>query len=51
MDSTNCRRFKREVYKICKIEDDFVWHVHEDEDELFMDFRDVRTAKVKRGKY
>ena len=43
--------------KICKLKDDFVWHAHENEDELFMvfkgtllmDFRDGRTVKVKTG--
>ena len=43
--------------KICKLKDKFVWHSHENEDELFMvfkgtlliDFRDGRTVKVKEG--
>ena len=43
--------------KICKLKDDFVWHAHENEDELFMvlkgtllmDFRDGRTVKIKEG--
>ena len=43
--------------KICKLKDDFVWHSHENEDELFMvlkgtllmDFRDQRTVEVKEG--
>ena len=43
--------------KICKLKDDFVWHSHENEDELFMvfkgtllmDFRDGRTVEVKEG--
>ena len=43
--------------KVCKLKDDFVWHSHENEDELFMvfrgtlliDFRDGRTIKVKEG--
>ena len=43
--------------KICKLKDDFVWHAHKNEDELFMvfkgtllmDFRDGRTVKVKEG--
>lgn len=43
--------------KLCKLKDDFVWHSHEDEDELFMvfkgtllmDFRDGRTVAVKEG--
>ena len=41
--------------KLCKLKDDFVWHSHENEDELFMvfkgtlliDFRDGRTIEVK----
>ena len=43
--------------KICKLKGDFVWHAHENEDELFMvfkgtllmDFRDGRTVKVNQG--
>ena len=43
--------------KVCKLKDDFVWHSHENEDELFMvfkgtlliDFRDGRTIGVKEG--
>jgi len=43
--------------KICKLKNDFVWHSHKDEDELFMvlkgtlliDFRDQKTAEVKEG--
>jgi mannose-6-phosphate isomerase-like protein (cupin superfamily) len=43
--------------KLCKIKNDFVWHSHEHEDELFMvfkgtllmDFRDGRTVEVKEG--
>ena len=43
--------------KVCKLKDDFVWHSHEDEDELFMvfkgtlliDFRDGKTVEVKEG--
>ena len=43
--------------KICKLKDNFVWHSHENEDELFMvfkgtlliDFRDGRTIPVKEG--
>lgn len=43
--------------KICKLKNDFVWHSHENEDELFMvfkgtllmDFRDGRTVKVRVG--
>ena len=43
--------------KVCKLKDDFVWHSHENEDELFMvlkgtlfiDFRDGKTVQVKEG--
>jgi mannose-6-phosphate isomerase-like protein (cupin superfamily) len=43
--------------KVCKLKDNFVWHQHENEDELFMvfkgtllmDFRDGRTVEVKEG--
>lgn len=43
--------------KIARLKDDFVWHSHEHEDELFvvykgtlyMDFRDGSTAEVKPG--
>lgn len=43
--------------KLCKLKDDFIWHSHENEDELFMvfrgtlkmDFRDGRTVEVKEG--
>lgn len=43
--------------KLCKLKDDFVWHSHEHEDELFMvfkgtllmDFRDGKTVEVKAG--
>ena len=43
--------------KLCKLKDNFVWHKHENEDELFMvfkgtllmDFRDGKTVKVKEG--
>ena len=43
--------------KLCKIKNDFVWHSHENEDELFMvfrgtllmDFRDGRIVEVKEG--
>ena len=43
--------------KICKLKNDFVWHAHENEDELFMvlkgtllmDFRGGRTVKIKEG--
>ena len=43
--------------KLCKMKNDFVWHSHEKEDELFMvfkgtllmDFRGGRTVEVKEG--
>jgi mannose-6-phosphate isomerase-like protein (cupin superfamily) len=43
--------------KLCKLKDDFVWHSHEKEDELFMvfkgtlfmDFRDGSTVEVHEG--
>ena len=43
--------------KVCNLKDDFVWHSHENEDELFMvfkgtlliDFREGRTVEVKEG--
>ncbi len=43
--------------KVCKLQDDFVWHSHKNEDELFMvfkgtlfiDFRDGRTVEIKEG--
>ena len=43
--------------KVCKFKDDFVWHNHQHEDELFIvfrgtlliDFRNGSTTKVKEG--
>ncbi|MEO8415943.1 MAG: cupin domain-containing protein [Ginsengibacter sp.] len=43
--------------KLCKLKDEFVWHSHANEDELFMvfkgtllmDFKDGRTVEVKEG--
>ena len=43
--------------KLCKLKDDFVWHSHDNEDELFMvfkgtlliDFRNHNTVEVKEG--
>ena len=43
--------------KLCKLKDNFVWHKHEKEDELFMvfkgtlymDFRNQETVEVKEG--
>ena len=43
--------------KLCTLKDEFVWHSHENEDELFMvfkgtlkmDFRDGRTVEIKEG--
>ena len=42
---------------ICKLKDDFVWHIYENEDELFMvfkgtlliDLRDGKTVEVNKG--
>lgn len=43
--------------KLCKLKDEFVWHSHEHEDELFMvfkgtlymDFRDGKTVAINEG--
>ena len=43
--------------KLCKLQGDFVWHSHKDEDELFMvfkgtlliDFRDGSTKEINEG--
>lgn len=43
--------------KLCKLKDNFVWHKHKNEDELFMvikgtlfiDFRDNKTVEVEEG--
>ena len=43
--------------KLCKLKDEFVWHSHKHEDELFMvfkgtlfmDFKDQETVEVKEG--
>ena len=43
--------------KLCKMKDNFVWHMHENEDELFMvfkgtlfmDFKDGKTLEVGEG--
>ena len=43
--------------KICKLQDDFIWHSHENEDELFMvikgtlliDFKYQETVEIKEG--
>lgn len=43
--------------KLCKLKDEFVWHSHENEDELFMvfsgtllmDFRDGSTVSINEG--
>ena len=43
--------------KLCKLKDNFIWHSHENEDELFMvfkgtlyiDFRDNKTIEIKEG--
>jgi len=43
--------------KLCKLKDNFIWHSHENEDELFMvfkgtlyiDFRDNKTIEINEG--
>ena len=43
--------------KLCKLKGDFVWHSHQNEDELFMvikgtlliDFREGKTVSIKEG--
>ena len=43
--------------KICKLQDDFIWHSHDNEDELFMvikgtlliDFKCQETVEIKEG--
>ena len=43
--------------KLCKLKYEFVWHTHENEDELFMvikgalfiDFKDQKTVEIKEG--
>ena len=43
--------------KLCKLKDNFIWHSHENEDELFMvfkgtlyiDFRDNKTIDINEG--
>ena len=43
--------------KLCKLKDNFIWHSHESEDELFMvfkgtlhiDFREEKTIEVNEG--
>ena len=43
--------------KLCKLKDDFIWHSHENEDELFMvlkgtlliDFRGDKTVEINEG--
>ena len=45
------------IVKICKLKDQFVWHSHDNEDELFMvfkgtlliDFRDGKTVEENEG--
>lgn len=36
--------------KLCKLKDDFVWHSHENEDELFMVFRGTLLIDLRNGK-
>lgn len=43
--------------KLCKLKDNFIWHSHENEDELFMvfkgtlyiDFREEKTIEINEG--
>ena len=43
--------------KLCKLKDNFIWHSHENEDELFMvfkgtlyiDFREKKTIEINEG--
>ena len=43
--------------KLCKLKDEFVWHKHDNEDELFlvfkgtlyMDFKDAESIEIKEG--
>ena len=43
--------------KLCKLKDNFIWHSHENEDELFLvfkgtlyiDFRDNKTIEINEG--
>ena len=36
--------------KLCKLKDDFVWHSHENEDELFLVFKGTLLIDIKNGK-
>ncbi|MAY83100.1 MAG: mannose-6-phosphate isomerase [Flavobacteriales bacterium] len=36
--------------KLCKLKDDFVWHSHENEDELFLVFKGTLLIDIKDGK-
>ena len=55
--NTPIKDTSRSIIKLCKLQDNFVWHSHENEDELFMvfkgtlfvDFRGDRTVEVKEG--
>ena len=35
--------------KVCKLKDDFVWHSHKDEDELFMVFKGTLLIEFRNG--
>lgn len=35
--------------KLCKLKGDFVWHLHENEDELFMVFKGTLFIDIKNG--
>ena len=35
--------------KVCKLKDDFVWHSHKDEDELFMVFKGTLLIELRNG--
>jgi len=36
--------------KVCKLKDDFVWHSHKNEDELFMVFKGTLLIDFRKGK-
>ena len=46
-----------QLVKLCKLQGDFIWHSHKNEDELFMvfkgtlfmDFKDQATVEIKEG--
>ena len=57
MDTSHNRSNQWTICKTLQTQNDFVWHSHENEDELFMvfkgtllmDFRNGRTVEVKEG--